>query len=163
MAGKYDNCFLTYDGKQEFPLGSIIQRFSSTSVPDSNFYFLHWIMPNDYSADEFQVGHPPHTHEEPEILFHIGIDPTNPTDLGAEIEFTIGEEMETHVVNKSTAIFIPAGVPHSPWRIRRVDRPFIFLEVNQARKHSNTWRADLLPKEAQDKIDWSMWEGGERF
>ncbi len=86
MSGKYDNCFITYDGKQEFPL-----------------------------------------------------------------------------VNKSTAIFIPPGVPHAPWRIRRVDRPFIFLEVNQAKKHTNTWRAELLPKEERDKIDWSMWEGGLRF
>jgi hypothetical protein len=163
MPGKYDNCFLTYEGKQEFPLGKIIQRFSSNNVPGSHFYFLHWIMPNDYSAAEFQVGHPPHTHEEPEILFHIGIDPAHPEDLGAEIEFTIGEEMEIHVVNKSTAIFIPAGVPHSPWRMRRVDRPFIFLEVNQAEKHTNTWRAELLPKEERDKIDWSMWKGGERF
>jgi hypothetical protein len=73
MAGKYDNCFLTYNGKQEFPLGSIIQRFSSATVPMSSFYFL------------------------------------------------------------------------------------------QARRHSNTWRADLLPKEERDKIDWSMWEGGKRF
>lgn len=163
MAGKYDNCFLTYEGKQSFSLGRIIQRFNGNDAPGSNFYFLHWVMPNDYSADEFKVGHPPHSHEEAEILFHIGIDPLNPTDLGAEIEFTIGEEMETHVVNKSTAIFIPAGVPHCPYRIIKVERPYIFLEVNQALKHSNIWRADLLSKDDQDKIDWSLWEDGERF
>jgi len=163
MSGKYDNYFITYEGKQSFPLGNIIQRFNGSDVPGSNFYFLHWIMPNDYSADEFQAGHPPHSHEEAEILFHIGIDPSNPTDLGAEIEFSIGEEMETHVVNKSTAIYIPAGVPHSPWRIKRVERPFIFLEINQGEKHSNKWRTDLLSKEERDRIDWSLWRSGERF
>jgi hypothetical protein len=59
---------------QEYPLSPIIQRFSSVNIPERNFYFMHWIMPNDYSADEFYVGNPPHIHEEPEIRFHIGID-----------------------------------------------------------------------------------------
>ena len=74
MSGKYDNCFLRYDGKQQFPLGKIIQRFNNDSVSGSNFYFMHWIMPDDYSADEFQLGHTQHAHNEPEILLHIGID-----------------------------------------------------------------------------------------
>ncbi len=161
--GKYDNLFLAYDGKQDFPLGHVIQRFTSTEIPDSNFYFLHWIVPNDYSADEFQVGHPTHTHDAAEILFCIGADHNNPSDLGAEVEFYIGEEMEKHIINKSTAIFIPAGVPHSPWRLKKIDRPFLYLMVEQSKTHTNHWRADLMSKEDQAKIDWSLWEGGERI
>ncbi len=163
MAGKYDSCFLRYEGEQKFPLGKIVQRFSSSTVPASNFYFLHWIMPGiDLTQEEFKVGHPPHAHEAPELLFHIGIDPANPTELGAEVEFCIGEELESHVFSKSTVIYIPAGVPHAPWRLRSIARPFLFLEVNQEQTHSNMWRADLLPKEERDKIDWSLWEGGLR-
>ncbi len=163
MAGKYDNLFLTYDGKQDFPLGKVVQRFNSDDIPDSNSYYMHWYVPGDYSADEFQVGHPPHSHEAEEIIFTMGIDPKNPTELGAEIEFTMGEEREKYIITKSTAIFIPAGVPHGPWRIKSVDRPFLFLMVEQSKTHTNTWRVDLMSEEDKKKMDWSLWEGGERF
>jgi len=153
---KYGKCFLQYEGKQYFPLGQILQRFDNKRVEGSNFYFLHWIMPNpDF---EFGVGHPPHSHDSAEILFHIGTDPNNPNDLGAEIEFCMGEEMEKHVFNKTTAIYIPPNVIHAPWRPIRIDRPFLFLEVNQESEHSQVFFPDVLPEELRKTVDWAQWE-----
>jgi hypothetical protein len=34
---------------------------------------------------------------------------------------------EAHIFNKTTAIFIPKGVPHCPFTHKRVDRPFLLV------------------------------------
>ena len=64
-----------------------------------------------------------HTHDFDEIICFIGTDPENAHDLGAEIEFHIGDEK--HAFDKTTTIFVPKGVPHCPFIHKRVDRPFI--------------------------------------
>jgi len=156
---KYGKYFLTYEGEQKFPLGQIIERFDDTVVKGSNFYFLHWIMPDvDLNSDAFKIGHPPHIHKQAEILFHIGTNPEDPTDLGAEIEFHLGEEMERHVFTKTTAIYIPPMVVHAPWRPLKINRPFLFLEVNQELKHTEKFFPELLPEETRNRIDWSAWK-----
>jgi DNA modification methylase len=43
------------------------------------------------------------------------------------------------------------------------DRYADYTNPGQHQGGSIPWRADLLPKEERDKIDWAMWEGGERF
>ncbi len=64
-----------------------------------------------------------HTHDFDEVLCFVGTDPKNPHDLGAEIEFYIGDER--HNFTTTTTIFIPKGTPHCPFIHKRVDRPFI--------------------------------------
>jgi hypothetical protein len=156
---KYGKYFIKYDGEQKFPLGRILEKFDNDAVKGSNFYFMHWVMPEtDLNAEGFKVGHPPHCHQAPEILFHIGSNARDPMDLGAEIEFHLGEEMEKHVFNETTVIFIPAGVIHGPWKPLKITRPFLFLEVNQELKHTNKFFPELLPKEQRDRVDWKAWE-----
>jgi hypothetical protein len=156
---KYGKYFINYEGEQKFPLGQILEQFDNSTVKGSNFYFLHWVMPEtDLNAEGFQVGHPPHCHQAPELLFHIGSNPKDPLDLGAEIEFHMGEEMEKHVFSRTTVIFIPAGVIHAPWKPLKITRPFLFLEVNQELKHTNKFFPELLPKEQRDRVDWKAWE-----
>lgn len=156
---KYGDCFIKYEGEQNFPLGRILEKFDNDSVKGSNYYFLHWVMPEtDLNAEGFKVGHPPHAHQAAEILFHIGTDPRNPMDLGGEIEFHLGEEMEKHVFSETTIIFIPPGTIHGPWKPLSLSRPFLFLEVNQEFKHTNKFFPELLPKEQREKVDWKAWE-----
>jgi hypothetical protein len=38
-----------------------------------------------------------------------------------------------------------------------VDKPFLFIEINQGPVHTEKFYPQLLPKEAREKIDWSMW------
>jgi len=156
---KYDRYFINYEGEQKFPLGQILEQFDNSTVKGSNFYFMHWVMPEtDLNAEGFKVGHPPHKHEAAELLFHIGTDPKNPNDLGAEIEFHLGEEMEKHVFSRTTVIYIPAGMIHAPWKPLKITRPFLFLEVNQELKHTNKFFPELLPKEQRERVDWKAWE-----
>lgn len=69
-----------------------------------------------------------HVHDDAdELIGFIGSDPSNPTDLGGEIEFTINGE--PHLLTKSSIIFAPAGLPHNPMRILRVDRPIFHFSV----------------------------------
>ena len=69
-----------------------------------------------------------HTHDDAdELIGFIGSDPSNPYDLGGEIEFTIGGE--AHLLTKSSIIFAPAGLAHNPMRILRVDRPIFHFSV----------------------------------
>jgi hypothetical protein len=158
-ASKYGKYLIPYDGEQKFPLGRILAQFDNKTVKGSNYYFLHWVMPEtDLTAEGFQVGHPPHRHEAGELLFHIGANPRDPMDLGAEIEFHIGEEMEKHVINKTSIIFLPAGLVHGPWKPLKITRPFLFLEVNQELKLTSQFFPELLPREQRERVDWEAWE-----
>ena len=71
----------------------------------------------------------PHVHPKPEILFFMGTDVNDLSNLGAEAELVIGKELETFTINKPTAVVLPGGVPHCPLTITRVDRPMILTDV----------------------------------
>ncbi len=157
---KYGHCFFRYEGEQNFLLGNILQRFDNSLMKGSNFYFLHWIMPDQdlLELEELKVGHPPHVHKQAELLFHIGTNPDDPMDLGAEIEFHIGEEMERHVITQTTAVFIPPMVVHAPWRPLKLERPFLFLQVNQELEKTEKFRPELMPEDLRKRVDWNAWQ-----
>jgi hypothetical protein len=97
---------------------------------DPNFDFL--IMCESLKKAPYRFGpnpETPHVHAKPEILFFIGTNPEDLTDLGGEAEISIGDEKEMHVFNKSTAVVLPGGVSHCPLTITRVDRPFYLVDV----------------------------------
>ena len=69
-----------------------------------------------------------HVHDDAdEIIGFIGSNPDDPYDLGGEIEITV--DGETVVTDRSTLVFAPAGVPHMPLKINRVDRPIFHFSV----------------------------------
>lgn len=153
--GKYDHLFIPcgqYD--DENPQGKwIMKSLDSSMVSGSNYYVLHWIMPGRQHPDP--VGHPPHVHNEDELLFHIGTNPDDPTDLGAEVEIYMGEEMERHVITRSTCIYFPAGMVHSPWTILKTERPWIVMQVQQSTQRTEKFLPQLCVQELRDSIDWS--------
>jgi hypothetical protein len=74
----------------------------------------------------------PHVHDTDEIIGFFGSDPSNPHDLGGEVEIWL--EDEKHVIDRSAMIFVPAGMVHCPLVINRVDRPiFHFTRVTGQR------------------------------
>ena len=68
-----------------------------------------------------------HVHEYDELIGFFGSDPENPYDLGAELEVTINGEK--HLLTKTSLIFCPAGMPHMPLSIKRVDRPIFHFSI----------------------------------
>lgn len=58
-----------------------------------------------------------------------GGNPAEPEDFGAEVVLYLGAELEKHVFTRPTIVFIPAGFPHCPMEVTRVDRPIIQIEI----------------------------------
>ncbi len=87
-----------------------------------------------------------HSHDFPEMLCFIGSNPLDITDLGAEVEFTLGGEK--HLINTAAVVSIPGGVEHCPIVIKKVTRPIIFLEVSLTR----IWKPIGLPPKKKTAI-----------
>lgn len=79
-----------------------------------------------------RIGQPylPHVHNFDQIIFFLGSDMNDLSELGAEVEFCIGPEMETHIITCSTAIAVPRGMPHLPVTINRLDKRIVYMEVS---------------------------------
>jgi len=98
------------------------------------------------------AGHGPHTHRTPEVLVALGTDVENPRELGAEIELSMGAEMEKHLITKSTLVFIPANFIHCPFRVLKVTRPFLFIQAQYSGKLTETSLKKLVAEELRDKM-----------
>jgi hypothetical protein len=81
----------------------------------------------------------PHVHPYDEALLFVGLDPTNPDYLGAEIQIAMGEEQEIHVFDTPTVVVAPGGLVHCPLITRRVDKPYSFSAICLNGEHDTTW------------------------
>jgi hypothetical protein len=71
----------------------------------------------------------PHVHPYDEFLCFIAGNPMNLRDFGAEIELCLGEEQEKHIINSSTAVYIPKELPHCPLNFKVIKKPIVFMVV----------------------------------
>jgi uncharacterized RmlC-like cupin family protein len=90
-----------------------------------------------------------HKHDYNQALFWLGGDTNDMGELGAEVELCIGEEAEKHMVTSTTAVSVPAGLPHFPAGIVKMDRRFIYMEVSCA--HTLKEKPVAMDKTAFDK------------
>jgi hypothetical protein len=72
-----------------------------------------------------------HRHPFAEIVLLIGSNPKDLRDLGGEISWGMGEgdDAETFTLTKTTAIYVPANLPHAPLIYNRVDRPILNIAI----------------------------------
>ena len=137
-------------------IGRTIGYFDESVYEGSNEYSCRWFFQKPRNVPGWteweQVVHGPHTHKYPEILFHLGTDAENPMDLGAEVVFHMGPEMEEHVITESTLVFIPANLVHGWWYIRKISRPFILFTINQSGKHTEKSFPELVPQEIRERL-----------
>ena len=71
----------------------------------------------------------PHAHDFDQFLHFYGADSLHIGDFQAEVEITLGEEMEKHVITETTVLYIPAGTLHCPLDFKVVRKPVIFMNV----------------------------------
>jgi hypothetical protein len=62
-----------------------------------------------------------HDHEWPELMVMTGCDSEHPHDVGGTFSVALGDE--THYINKSTLVCIPAHVMHCPWKFLDIKKP----------------------------------------
>ncbi|MBN1627498.1 MAG: hypothetical protein JW944_13325 [Deltaproteobacteria bacterium] len=79
-------------------------------------------------------------HDAPEYLIHLGNDPDDPMDLGADAEIYLGKGRwrERYAFNKTTAVYLPAGLPHCPWHVSNIRKNMTFVNLMVGR----TWWGD---------------------
>ena len=149
---KYRKCFLNELTPEEREIGfgasNMFVTFADNDIIEGcNYFSAMWM--GELATKT--LGHGPHTHPVPEVLVALGSDPENPEDLGAEFELYMGTEMEKHVINKSTLIYIPENTVHCPFTITRVTRPFLFIQAHYGPKLAETARRDLVPEDMRNK------------
>ena len=98
---KYGKYFITGLPPGQSERRPVIAELDGDIINGSNSYVVYWVpripdMPGVKSWD--QIAHGPHIHKAAELIMHIGTDPDNPLDLGAEVEFCMGPEMEKHII-----------------------------------------------------------------
>ena len=73
----------------------------------------------------------PHKHTVPEIFAFFGTNVDDPSDLGGEIEFGIGEgdEAECYTFTEPTFVFLPPGVVHQPTWAKNVRSTIVCLDI----------------------------------
>ncbi len=100
----------------------IMQYICDNLIPGINMYLDYvWI----YEVPEPHIFE--HAHDYDEVVLHIGIDPDNPEDLGAEVEFIVDGQKLTF--NTTSAIYVPKGVEHGPLTWKKVTRPHIQMPI----------------------------------
>lgn len=73
------------------------------------------------------LGSPTHAHPFDQWIYLIG-ESTNFVDFDADIEFTLGDKILK--INYPCYIFVPKYTKHCPLDIKRVGKPFIFIDVS---------------------------------
>jgi len=97
---------------------------SGDLVPGSKMYIeTGWVLgmpdPNPHIGE--------HTHDYDEIILHIGTDPRNPEDLGAEIDIDLdGRPVR---IDSTSAIYVPKGVKHGPLVWKKCNRPHLEMTI----------------------------------
>jgi hypothetical protein len=149
---KYRKCFLNELRPEEREKGFGAQNmfivFADNDIIEGCQYFSAMYMGESATKT---LGHGPHKHNVPEVLVALGSDPNNPRDLGGKFDLYMGEEMEKHVIDQPTLIYIPANTVHCPFTITEVRRPFLFIQAHYGLKLEETAMRNLVPEELRNK------------
>jgi hypothetical protein len=149
---KYRKYFTTELRPEEKEIGfgasPMFLVFADNDIIEGCHFFSAMLM--GQSATKI-AGHGPHKHKDPEVLVALGTDPDHPHELYAEYEIFMGPELERHVVNKPSLVFIPGNFIHCPFTVTKVTRPFIFIEAQYAPKEIEIPYRDLVPENMRDK------------
>jgi hypothetical protein len=115
---KYGKYVITDLNKVADPLGTRVYCLHGGVFEGAPYVDCAWFWPQSKEVVVVDKGH---THDFEEVVTFFGSNPADPTDLGGEIEFWIGDE--AHTITKSAVIFVPRGIQHCPLILKRVDRP----------------------------------------
>ncbi|HJX13241.1 MAG TPA: hypothetical protein VJ377_06910 [Dehalococcoidales bacterium] len=128
MAGKYDK-YVVHPPHVEISSGDDGRVvFNGRMVSHAQLGY-NMTMGLQFINRPFKSDNPCHTHNFQEFLAWYGGNPDDPEDFGAEVVLYLGEEMEKHVFTRPTIVNLPAGFPHCPLEVTRVDRPIIQVEI----------------------------------
>jgi hypothetical protein len=123
--GKYGNYFI----KNPISPGKFCPRlvfFSRNydAVGEKNYSVL-W----NCITEPFLMVNEPHAHDFDQFLHFYGANSLDITDFDAEIEMSLGEECEKHIITEPTVLHIPRDTIHCPLNFKVINKPVIFMNV----------------------------------
>jgi len=95
-----------------------------------------------FSIDTVYVGSPRlmidkrHCHEFAQYLCFFSSNPDEAGDFDAEVEISLGEEEEKHVITSPTVAYIAAGLFHGPLNFARIGKPVLFIDIAMSGRYS---------------------------
>ena len=125
MAGKYDK-YLTRDCVK--PGKFTGQLMMSTRQ-------LETFGGGDFSIDCVYVTSPRlmidkrHQHTFSQYLCFFSANPDDANDFDSEVEISLGEEEEKHVITSPTVVYVEAGLFHGPLNFARIGKPVLFVDI----------------------------------
>ena len=148
--GKYDKYIISGLGPGERDSsGKTIAHIDGDTFEGSNEYWAHWAFEKPRNVPGWNewsdITHGPHMHKFPEVVGLLGTDPDNPKYLGVEFDAYMGPEMVRDLNTASRISFMPANFVHGPSTVKKVTRPFIFIEINQSPRHTQKGLIELVP------------------
>ena len=142
--------------------GAWIAKLNGDNFKGCNEYLPHWIVPEcmeETIKDDRGIGHPPHVHKEVELIFLIGSDAYHPEDLGGSVTMSFGEEMEEHIIDRTSCIYVPSGLVHGFYRVLSCHSPFIFFRVHHTPRRTEFIRKDKMTEvQIANLKDWSLFQ-----
>jgi hypothetical protein len=100
----------------------MITAWGAKDIPESNMAIGF-----AYITKPEELGEGTHQHDFDQYVFLIGGDSKNFLDFDADIEMLLGTEVRK--VNYPCYFFIPKNTPHCPLVIKRVGKPFVFIDA----------------------------------
>jgi hypothetical protein len=96
----------------------------------------------------------PHSHDYDEYLSWMGGNAEDVFDFDAEIDIFLGEEGEKHIINKSTVLYLPAGLVHCPINYKRIGKPILFnvIAYDPAYYDSSTTKTFFVRKGEREEM-----------
>ncbi len=83
----------------------------------------------------FEGAEPGHSHEFDQVFLFVPCT-DDLTAYDAETWLYLGEEGEKHIIDRTTAVFIPAGLVHCPIIHKRIGTPFFFVNCPMVPEYS---------------------------
>jgi len=102
-----------------------------------------------YITKPVVMGGDPHSHDFDQVLFFIGADLKNAKDFNAELEMYLEDKFEP--INFASFVHVPAGTMHGTVNVKKVNKPFVFIDVTLAPSGSSRPYATLIKKVENDE------------
>jgi hypothetical protein len=68
-----------------------------------------------------------HVHDFDEYLIFLGTNSADITDFQAEVQLSMGEEGEIHLIKSPTIVYVPAKLVHCPLNFAKITKPVFFF------------------------------------
>jgi hypothetical protein len=88
-------------------------------------YWLRW----NLITEPWLMEPEPHSHDFDQVWHIFGADSMDISDFRAEIEISLGEEGEKHVITSPKVVYIPKGLIHCPVNFKKIEKPIIWLNI----------------------------------